>query len=45
MPNAYGDAGVSNVTLAEIVAIIAAAGGSLGQIPQNHFYMIEAPSC
>jgi len=42
VPKAYGGAGVSNVTLAEVVAIIAAADGSLGQIPQNHFYMVEA---
>jgi alkylation response protein AidB-like acyl-CoA dehydrogenase len=42
LPKAYGGASVSNVTLAEVVAIIAAADGSLGQIPQNHFYMVEA---
>jgi alkylation response protein AidB-like acyl-CoA dehydrogenase len=42
VPRAYGGAGVSNATLAEVVAIIAAADGSLGQIPQNHFYMVEA---
>ena len=42
VPKAYGGAGVSNVTLAEVVATIAAADGSLGQIPQNHFYMVEA---
>ena len=42
VPKAYGGAGVSNVTLAEVVATIAAADGSLGQIPQNHYYMVEA---
>jgi len=42
VPKAYGGAGVSNVTLAEVVATVAAADGSLGQIPQNHFYMVEA---
>lgn len=42
VPKVYGGAGVSSVTLAEVVAIIAAADGSLGQIPQNHFYMVEA---
>ena len=42
VPKAYGGAGVSNGTLAEIIAIIASADASLGQIPQNHFYMVEA---
>ncbi len=42
VPRAYGGAGVSAVTLAEVTAIISAADSSLGQIPQNHFYMVEA---
>ena len=41
VPKAYGGAGVSNVTLAQVVALIAAADASLGQIPQNHFYALE----
>jgi alkylation response protein AidB-like acyl-CoA dehydrogenase len=41
VPKEYGGAGVSNVTLAEVTAIISAADGSLGQIPQNHLYMVE----
>lgn len=41
VPKAYGGAGVSNITLAQIVAVIAAADASLGQIPQNHFYALE----
>ncbi|KAF3999913.1 SfnB family sulfur acquisition oxidoreductase [Glaciimonas immobilis] len=41
VPQEYGGAGVSNVTLAEVIAIISSADGSLGQIPQNHFYAIE----
>ena len=41
VPRAYGGAGVSGATLAEVIAIIAAADGSLGQIPQNHFYALE----
>ncbi|KQT52468.1 MULTISPECIES: SfnB family sulfur acquisition oxidoreductase [unclassified Aureimonas] len=41
VPRAFGGPGVSNGTLAEIVAIIAASDGSLGQIPQNHFYALE----
>ena len=41
VPREYGGAGVSNATLAEVIAIISAADGSLGQIPQNHFYALE----
>jgi len=41
VPKAYGGAGVSNVTLAEVIAIIAAADASIGQIPQNHLYIVE----
>ncbi|OAP38269.1 SfnB family sulfur acquisition oxidoreductase [Sinorhizobium glycinis] len=42
VPKAHGGAGVSAVTLAEVTAIISAADSSIGQIPQNHFYMVEA---
>ncbi len=42
VPREYGGAGVSAVTLAEVTAIISAADSSIGQIPQNHFYMVEA---
>jgi SfnB family sulfur acquisition oxidoreductase len=42
VPKEYGGAGVSNVTLAEVTAIISEADASLGQIPQNHFYMVES---
>ncbi|MGV8921554.1 MAG: SfnB family sulfur acquisition oxidoreductase [Pseudomonas sp.] len=41
VPKAFGGAGVSNVTLAKVIQIIAEADGSLGQIPQNHFYALE----
>jgi SfnB family sulfur acquisition oxidoreductase len=41
VPRTFGGAGVSNVTLAEVTATIAAADASLGQIPQNHLYMVE----
>ncbi|HEY0213374.1 MAG TPA: SfnB family sulfur acquisition oxidoreductase [Paenirhodobacter sp.] len=41
VPRAFGGAGVSTVTLARVIAIIAAADGSLAQIPQNHFYALE----
>jgi SfnB family sulfur acquisition oxidoreductase len=42
VPRSYGGAGVSAGTLAEVTAIISAADSNLGQIPQNHFYMVEA---
>lgn len=42
VPEEYGGLDVSNATLAEITAILAEADGSIGQIPQNHFYILEA---
>lgn len=41
VPKAFGGAGVSNVTLAQVVALVAQADASLGQIPQNHYYALE----
>jgi SfnB family sulfur acquisition oxidoreductase len=41
VPRAYGGAGVSATTLAEVFAIISAADPSLGQIPQNHTAFLE----
>ena len=41
VPKAFGGAGVSNVTLAKVIRLISEADGSLGQIPQNHFYALE----
>jgi SfnB family sulfur acquisition oxidoreductase len=41
VPKAFGGAGVSSVTLARVIARIAEADGSLGQIPQNHYYALE----
>ncbi|MBD9528533.1 SfnB family sulfur acquisition oxidoreductase [Paracoccus sp. PAR01] len=41
VPREHGGAGVSVVTLAQVIAIIGAADGSLSQIPQNHFYALE----
>jgi SfnB family sulfur acquisition oxidoreductase len=38
----YGGLDVSNAVLAEITAIIAEGDASIGQIPQNHFYILEA---
>ncbi|MBB4237292.1 SfnB family sulfur acquisition oxidoreductase [Rhizobium esperanzae] len=42
VPSQYGGLDVSNAVLAEITAILAQADGSIGQIPQNHFYILEA---
>ena len=42
IPKAYGGAGVSFSTAAEVTALISAADSSLGQLPQNHYYMTEA---
>jgi SfnB family sulfur acquisition oxidoreductase len=42
VPRQYGGAGVHARTLARVVAALSAADGSIGQIPQNHFFMLEA---
>jgi SfnB family sulfur acquisition oxidoreductase len=42
VPRSHGGAGVSAATLAEVIATLSAADASIGQIPQNHFYMLEA---
>ena len=41
IPKAYGGAGVSYVTLTEVIKIISAADPSIGQIPQNHLSILE----
>lgn len=41
VPKTFGGPGVSSVTLAKVIARIAEADGSLGQIPQNHYYALE----
>jgi SfnB family sulfur acquisition oxidoreductase len=41
VPRTHGGAEISTVTLARVIATIAAADGSLAQIPQNHFYALE----
>lgn len=41
VPQEYGGAGVKAATLAEVIAILASADGSIGQIPQNHFFLLE----
>jgi SfnB family sulfur acquisition oxidoreductase len=42
IPKQYGGAGVSAGTLAEVTAILSETDSNLGQIPQNHYYMLEA---
>jgi SfnB family sulfur acquisition oxidoreductase len=41
VPKAYGGAGVRAGTVARVIAAISRADGSIGQIPQNHFFMLE----
>ena len=42
VPSEYGGLDVSNAILAEVTAILSEADASIGQIPQNHFYILEA---
>jgi SfnB family sulfur acquisition oxidoreductase len=42
VPPEYGGIDVSNSVLAEVTAILSQADGSIGQIPQSHFYILEA---
>ncbi|MBK5002038.1 SfnB family sulfur acquisition oxidoreductase [Pseudomonas sp. S31] len=41
VPREYGGAEVSFATLAKVIAIVSAADPSLGQIPQNHYCLLE----
>ncbi|WP_159872378.1 MULTISPECIES: SfnB family sulfur acquisition oxidoreductase [unclassified Raoultella] len=41
VPRRWGGAEVSAATLAQVIAIISAADPSLGQIPQNHYCLLE----
>jgi len=41
VPREYGGAEVSFATLARVIAIVSAADPSLGQIPQNHYCLLE----
>ncbi|WFF82424.1 SfnB family sulfur acquisition oxidoreductase [Delftia tsuruhatensis] len=41
IPREYGGAGVSTATLTRAIALIAAADGNFGHIPQNHYYSLE----
>ncbi len=42
VPPDYDGIDVSNAVLAEVTAILSEADSSIGQIPQNHFYILEA---
>lgn len=41
VPKEYGGAEVSHATLAQVIAIVSAADPALGQIPQNHYCLLE----
>lgn len=41
VPKQYGGAEISSWTVAQIVALFSGVDGSIGQIPQNHFYALE----
>lgn len=41
VPKQYGGADVSSLTVAKIIALMSGVDGSIGQIPQNHFYALE----
>src|ERR1700728_4211428 len=41
VPKACGGAGVRAGTVARVIAALSRADGSIGQIPQNHFFMLE----
>ena len=44
VPKAYGGAGVSFVTLTEVFKIVSFADPSIGQLPQNHFGLVDVIS-
>lgn len=41
VPRAFGGAGISTTTLVQILQLLSAADGSLGQIHQNHFFFVN----
>lgn len=41
VPTEHGGADISNPFLAEVIATLSQADASIGQIPQNHFYILE----
>ncbi len=42
VPREYGGAHVRYRTVAQVIVLLSAASGSLGQIPQNHYHLLEA---
>lgn len=41
VPKEYGGAEVSSYTVEQVIALMSGVDGSIGQIPQNHFYGLE----
>ena len=41
VPTEFGGADGSSYTFAQIIALMSGVDGSIGQIPQNHFYALE----
>lgn len=41
VPREFGGAGVSYETVVRVFVVLSRASGSLGQVPQNHFHLIE----
>lgn len=41
VPKQFGGADVATLTVAKIIALFSGVDGSIGQIPQNHFYALE----
>lgn len=41
MPREYGGADVSYATVVEVIAMLSAFDSSIGQLPQNHFCLLE----
>lgn len=42
VPREFGGAGVSYETVVRVFVILSQASGSLGQLPQNHFHLIDS---
>ncbi|OZC50802.1 hypothetical protein CH267_22370 [Rhodococcus sp. 06-621-2] len=42
VPREFGGAGVSYETVVRVFVILSKASGSLGQLPQNHFHLIDS---
>ncbi len=42
VPRAHGGPGVSTRTLCAVIRLLSSGDGSIGQIPQNHFFCLDA---